>query len=393
MKKKLKIAIFTDTFLPQRDGVVTATLSLVKGLADKGHKLYIIAPKHKNTKEFSYKNIKVKRLSGIPALFYPGFKFTNIISPALIRYLKKEKIDIVHFQTPFTIGIQAILISRILKKPLIGTFHTFITNEEYLKHLRISPKVLKKFSWFYVRKYYNQCDLITCPTESAKQELLANGFTKPVKAISNGIDLFSFDSSKYKNLIKKYNLNNNTLLFIGRIAHEKNILFLLESFNLIVKKIPDAKLIIIGSGPQMNEVKEKIKELNLYKNIILTGRIEHEDLLKSGFFKASNIFVTASTTETQGITTLEAQANALPCVGINARGIKDIITDNYNGYLVKEGDKKEFSEKIISLLKNKTLREKMSKNALKEIKKHDMKKVISIWEKTYSDVLKDYNAI
>jgi len=379
----MNIAIFTDSFVPLINGITTSTISLAKGLADKNHHVYIIAPSYKSFKEFSYPGVTVKRLSSIPAFFYPGFRFTAPINLSLLNYLKKEKIDIIHFQTPSTLGMQAILISKLLKKPLVGEFHTFITDEQYLKHSGINLKPLQPVLWGFVRKYYDKCDLVICPSESTKKELIKHKFSKNIKVISNGIDLDSFDNSKYRKFSKKYKLNNKTILFIGRIAYEKNIDYLLECFKLVVKKIIDTKLLIVGNGPQMNELKKFSKHLGISKNVIFAGKIEHDKLLKSGIFKACKIFVTASTTETQGITILEAQANGIVCVGVNARGTKDLIKNNYNGYLVKEGNKKEFANRIVELFNNKELYNKMSKNVLKEVKKHDVENVIEEWERTY----------
>jgi len=383
----MNIAIFTDSFIPLGDGIVTSTLDLVKGLSDKGNKIYVIAPHYKNSKEFSYPHVTVKRMPGIPALFYPGFKFTSPLNINLIKYLKKKKIDVIHFQTPFTVGAQAILTAKILKKPLIGTFHTFITDEQYIRHIGINLKFIQHMSWTYVRSYYNKCDLITCPSESAKEELIKNKFIKPIKIISNGIDLSSFDNSNWKEIVNKYDLRGKTLLFVGRIAHEKNIDYLIKCFKLVQKKIPNIKLLIVGNGPQMDQLQKLVKGLDLSDNIIFTRRIDHAKLLKSGIYKASNLFVTASKTESQGITTLEAQANGLVCIGVNARGTKDLIKDGYNGYLVKEGDKKEFANRIIALIMNKKLYDRMAKNTLKEIKKHDLKLIITEWEKVYRSLV------
>lgn len=384
--KKLKIVIFTDSFIPLTNGIVTSTINLVKGLADKGHKIYIIAPKQKFSKEFYYKNVFIIREVSIPALFYPGFRLTFPFNLKLLRFLKHKKIDLIHFQTPVTLGIQAILIAKILKKPLIGTFHTFVTKEEYIKHLKINPKLLLKFSWSLMKKYYNKCDLITCPSESTKKELIKY-FSKPIKVISNGINLSYFNNLKRKKTKLKYNLNNKTILYVGRIAYEKNLEYLIDCFKLVLKKIHDAKLLIIGEGPQMKQLKKYIKSLGISKNIIFTGKIKHEELLKSEIFKRCKIFVTTSKTETQGITILEAEANGMVCVGLNASGTKDLIKNNYNGYLIKDGNKKEFAKKIITLITNNKIYNKMSKNTLLEIKKHDLKKVINEWEKTYLEVI------
>jgi glycosyltransferase involved in cell wall biosynthesis len=391
MMKRLKIAIFTDTFIPLLDGIVTTTINLAKGLADRGHKIYIIAPRFKELgKEFAYKNVKVKRMPSIPAFFYTGYKFTSPLSIAVIRYLKKEKIDIIHFQTPIGLGAQALFAARFLKKPIIGTFHTFFTDPQYIRHAGINNRFIQRLSWFYVRRYYNRCDLVTCPSESARKELLEHGFTSPVRVISNGIKISVFDNSNWKSMKLKYNSNGKILLFVGRIAFEKNLDYLLDCFKLVLKKHPNVKLVIVGYGPQMNDLKESIIQKDLDRNVVLTGRIEHDKLVKSGIFKASDLFITASTTETQGISTLEAQANGLVCVGIESRGIKDLVKNGYNGYLTENGDKQAFADKVIKLLTDKKLADRMKKNTLKEVKNHRIENVIKIWEKTYSELVTKY---
>jgi len=384
----MKIALFTDTFAPLVDGVVTSTVNLAKNLADRGNKIYIIAPNfNKKFKEFKYHNIKVKRIYSLPAFFYSGYRFTYPFSFKILKYLKKEKVELIHFQTPVILGLQAILISKILKLPLVGTFHTFFTNADYLKHIKMDYKSVENMAWFYARAYYNKCDLVTCPSEQTKKELLKHGFKKQIKVISNGIDLRIFKNSKYVYTKKKYNKDSKCLLFVGRVAHEKNLKYLIDCFKLVSKKLPEIKLLIVGDGPQMGELKEKIKSSGISNKVILARAIEHEKLIKSSIFKDSSLFITASVTETQGITLLEAQANGLICVGINAGGIKDLIKNGYNGYLVENGDKQKFADRVIKLLKDKKLYVKMKKNTLKEIKKHKIEKVVDSWEEEYSRLI------
>lgn len=392
--RKLKIAIFTDSFIPIIDGVVTATLGLAKGLADRGHKVYIIAPVIEGLrKEFSYPNIAIKRLKSIPAFFYKGYKLTNIFSVTLMNFFRKEKIDIIHFQTPLTIGLQGIFISKLLRVPLIGTFHTLFTDLQYLKNAKMDYTLIELMTWFYARLFYRDCNLITVPSKSTKKELIEHGFTPPIKVVSNGIDFKIFQNNDCKKVRKKYLDNDqHLLLFVGRIAHGKNIPYLLDCFKLVLEKLPSTRLLIVGGGPQFKEIKDEIKKMKLKEKVILTGKIEHDEFVKSSILGACDLFVTASTTETQGITTLEAQANGLPCIGINERGIKDIIKNNYNGYLAQFGDKKEFADRIIKLLTNKKLYEAMKKNTLQEIKKQDISNIIDIWEENYYKLIKNYNS-
>ncbi len=391
---KMNIAIFTDTFFPQINGIVTATINLSKGLSDRGHRVFIICPKFKNYEEkFKYKNVNIIRISSVPAYFYEDFRFASVISPQLIRGMKKEKIDIIHFQTPMTLGFQAILISKILRVPLVGTFHTFFSDPQYLKHMNLDYRFVENISWGFAKAYYNRCDLITAPSNETKKELIKNGFNEEIKVISNGIDFDQFDNSNKVKIKNKYNPDGDILLFVGRVANEKNLFYLLECFKIVVDNKPKTKLLIVGDGPQRNEVKDKIEELNLSKNVIMTGMIPHEEFVRSSIFGASKLFITASKTENQPMTMLEAQANGLVCIGLNERGIKNLIKNNHNGYLVKLGDKKTFSKKILDLLKDNKLYTKLKKNTNEEIKKHSLDEITKIWEKEYTALIKCKNHI
>ncbi len=281
-----------------------------------------------------------------------------------------------------------ILTAKKLDIPLVGTFHTSVENLKASLHL--NSKSMEKALQEYTRFYYKRCDLITCPSESILKKMIKEGIkSKRNIFISNGIDKKEFDNSKSKRLRKKYNHYGNLILFVGRVSVEKNILCLLEIFRIINEEIPSTKLLFVGDGPQMKEVKNKIRKLDLEDKIILLGRIEHDRLVKSGIFGACNLFMTSSLTETQGITTLESQVNGLVCVGTDAPGTNDLIENNYNGFLIMDGNKKEFAEKVIKLLTNKKLYQKMKKNTLKEVKKHEMKKVIDQWEKELSYLIKE----
>ena len=382
MKKKLNIAIFTDTFLPQINGIVTATINLAKGLADRGHKIYIICPRFKiKVNEFKYKNVKIMRLSSIPAYFYEDFRFTSpFIDKNLLKLLEKEKIDLIHFHTPLPLGIQAISISKILKIPLIGTFHTLFSDPQYLKNVGMNFKIAEKIAWEYAKLYYNRCDLIICPTEAIKKELLSKKFKQPIKAISNGIDLSIFRKNKQNKKRGEYIEDDEKLiLYFGRIAHGKNMNYLIDCFNIVLKKLPKTKLLIIGGGPQLKELKKYVESLNIQNKIIFTGAIPHNKLLKSSIISSCDLFVTASTTETQSLTILEAQASGLPCIGINERGVKNVIKNNKTGILVKNNDKIGFAKAIIKLLTNKRIYNQMKKNISIEIKKQDIKNIAPIF--------------
>lgn len=384
----MKIAMFTDSFFPQINGVVTVIANISKKLADRGHKVYIIAPKYPvDFKEFSYKNVIVKRVSSVPAWFYDEFRFTSVFKKELLAYLKKENIDIIHLHTPVMLGWEAIMIGAILDKPVVGTFHTNLADKEYLDHFSYYGKILQKTAWWYLKLVYDSCSSIICPTENTKEELEQIGSKAEKIVIPNGIDFQSFDNSHVKKVKEKYDLHGKNLLFIGRIAQEKNILYLLDCFNLILKKSPKTKLIMVGDGPQMEELKAKIRKFKIEDNVILTGRIKNEKFLKSSILGSCDIYVTASKTEVQSVATLEAQANGLVCVGIGKKGTLTLIKDKYNGFLVKDGDKDKFAECVLKLLYDEKLYYKMRVNTIKEAREHDLNKIVKRYEKAYDKVI------
>lgn len=384
----MRIAIFTDNFPPQVNGVVIATLNLIKGLADRGHKIYVIAPRYRRgARAFEHKNVVVRRVFGIPALFYEHFKLTSFFSFRILNYLREEKIQLIHFPSPITLGLEAVILSRLLKLPLVGTFHTFFADPGYLKHAHLNHRATERLFWEYSKFFYNRCDLVTSPSQETKKDLLKHGFKSAIEVISNGIDRRVFSNAKAKEVKLKYNPHGPLLLFVGRVAHEKNIFYLLDCFRLVVREIHNAKLLIVGGGPQTDEVKEKIRHLGLADSVVLSGEIEYARFVKSSILGASDIFVTASVTENQPLTVLEAQANGVVCVGIDARGMRDLVRSGYNGFLVKNGDKKAFADAVVKILKHKNLWKKMKRNTLEEIKNHDLNRSLDQWERVLGKLI------
>jgi len=383
----MKIAIFADNFLPQINGVVVSVLTKAKGLADRGHKIYIFAPKYNTVSNFRYPNIKVIRTPSIPAKLYPDLRVTAPISPRIINKVIKEKIQLIHFDCPMALGWQAVLIAKTLKIPLVGTYHTIFSDMQYLKHAKMDYKFFEKIAWKYAQIVYNTCDLITCPSEATKKELLKHNFKRKIKFISNGVDPSIFDNKKAAQIKKKYKIKGKLLLHVGRIAHEKSIKHLVRAFNIVVRRRKDVTLMLVGDGPQFNEIKKTVKDLSLEDHVIMTGSIPHDKLVKSGIFGATDLFVITSKTETGPITVLEAQANGIVCIGVKARNIPYIIKDNVNGLVVKPDSKTQFADAVLKVLGNKKLYDRMKKATLRLIKEHDVAKVIEQWEKIYTKMI------
>ncbi|MBN1500138.1 MAG: glycosyltransferase [Spirochaetes bacterium] len=386
----MNIAIFTDAFYPQINGVVTSIMSIAENMTKRGHKVVVVAPKYGRIEVFWHPKIKIKRVPSIPAKFYDDFRWTALVSKSTYKMMKKEEIDIVHFMTPVTVSYLGIKMARKLNLPVVGTFHTFITDPAYYEQLFSGIiKATEEGAWNYTNLYYNAADYVTAPTQKAVDIIKKHKCTVPIEAISNGIDISTFKNAKHSKFSKKYNLKDKVILYVGRVSQEKNIFLLIESFFMVQHKHPDAQLLIVGTGPQIKEVEKFVSQKSDKKSIIITGAIPHNELIKSGVFRSAALFATASETETQGITVLEAQANGLICVGVKAGGLPDLIEHNVTGYMCKPGDVKQIAKSIIRVLDGGKEHAKMKENIRDALKKHDMKLVINRWEELYSTLIRD----
>lgn len=386
----MRIAFFTDMFLPQINGVTTSIVSMAKKLADRGHHVYIIAPKFSRIQEFSYKNVTVRRCASVPALIYKDLKLSSAFDPWILKFVRDNRIEIVHFHTPMAFGIQAILVAKILGLPLVGTFHGFFMHHDYLKHIKLNYKPVHELAWRYSNFFYNRCDIVTCPSEGTRRELLNKNCSKPIKVIPYGIDTGVFNNSKSAEVRKALSRKGKLVLYVGRIAHEKNMPHLLNCFGIALKKVPTAKLVIVGDGPQMPDTKAKVAALGIENNVIFTGSIPHEKLVKSGIFGACDVFITASKTETGPFVILEAQANALVCIGVKGKGM-GLIKNDLNGYVVDPDDKEAFANAIVTLLTDKELYSRMKKASVQSVKQYELHRIVELWENVYEGVVEKHS--
>jgi glycosyltransferase involved in cell wall biosynthesis len=259
---------------------------------------------------------------------------------------------------------------------------------QYLRHLKLDYEPIEKLGWRYMNLYYGQADLITCPAQSTKQSLTHWRLKPPIQVISNGITLKQFSNKRSKAIREQY--RRPLLLFVGRLAHEKNITFLLRAFAVVVVHEPKTQLLIVGDGPQRAEVQSLIRLYGLQNNVHLLGMIPHNKLLASGLFGAADLFVTASITENQPTTILEAQANGLVVVGARARGIPDLVRNGVNGVTVPIRSPVLFANAIISLIDNPERRARMRANTLRMIREHDHRRILKQWLRTYRRVIRTH---
>ncbi len=376
----MRIAYFTDSFLPQVNGIATSLANQARQLGKQGHQIMIFTPKLDDIlrERFHATNVQVVTLPTIPALVYTELKLGVFGLPRVIKNLRKFKPDIIHFHTPFTVGMDAIMAAKIFKKPLVGSLHVYLGNKGYVQQIiksQLAAKFLGKFADRYYYFMYNQCNLVISPSKLVAEELKSNGFKKPVAYIPNGVITAGtkiLSEKEQINFKKKYNLKEKVVLHFGRLSYEKNVDVLIRSFHKLALKHSDISLFIIGDGPSKKSLVKLAQKLGIEKNVVFTGFIDHQLLLSSGLLSIGNLFVTTSPMEVNPMAVLEAMLYGLPIVGVKQAGLIELVTTN--GFLVKPGDIEQLTEKIEKILYEREIANKMRAQSLKLIKNYSIDK-------------------
>lgn len=401
----MRIAMLTNNYKPFVGGVPISIERLAQGLRSLGHEVYIFAPSYEGQNDEPYViryRSRKKKLKG------------DIVVPDIWDRTIEERFaalqfDIIHVHHPMLMGYVAQYLHKKYNIPIVFTYHT--RYEQYLHYLKpydfvqrfymtnsknrlrsIPHKIIysgsRKLVIVHNRIFTNLCSMVFAPTTSMKQYLLDNGTNADIEIVPTGItaDDFCHDAKTAKLIRNKY-LGGRKFLFctVSRLEKEKNIMFLLE--GLAKRRMGDCfRLLLIGDGSQKDELISRAEMLNLADNIIFTGRIEHSHI--HNYYHASDLFVFASRSETQGIVLLEAMAAGLPVVAVEASGVNDVITDGWNGYITKPHTD-EWEKKLEIILANPDIREQMKQNSMKRAKEYLACNIARKVEKLYQSLLYD----
>lgn len=386
----MRIGIFTEVYTPYVSGVVTSILMLKKSLESLGHKVYVVTI---NQDKLKYEYDEVERVLKVPGLdthIYDNFKFSSVYHLKEANRIKKWKLDIIHTHTEGTIGVYGKLLAKQFNIPVVHTYHTMYEDYMYLVtkgHFdKQAKKILEYFTVFFCDKTVSELIVPTKKTYDLFK--IKYGVERDINIIPTGIDTDKFNKNKYdkKEIIelkKELNINRDdfVLLLVSRISDkQKNIKFLLDSQKQINKKYKNIKILVVGDGPDLNTFKDKYKS----DNIIFTGMVPWD---KVGlYYQIGNVFVTASKTETQGLTVIEGLSASLPVICIDDDSFKLAIIDGFNGLFFK--NKKEYIDKVISLYNDKNKYKIMSKQALNSSVQFSIKyygeKILNVYNKAIS---------
>ncbi len=383
----MRIGIFTDTYPPYINGVSTSIAMLEKALKKKGHQVFIVTV---NPEERSYSfSDHVIKIPGIPIGIY-DYRLSNIYPLKAVKKIKEWNLDIIHSHTEFGIGTFARVMAHQLDIPLVHTYHTMY--EDYVYYVtkgyfdKSSKKVVEYLTKFYCDKTATELIVPTKKTYDLFKEKY--GYARSVHIVPTGIDVEKFYQEK-NNQKKALEIRRSlgikddefVILFVGRMGNEKSVDFLIENHKSILKENKKARLLLIGDGPDIDNLKEITKKNKLEDSVIFAGRVPWENI--SLYYQIPNVFTTASKTETQGLTVLEAMAASLPVVALDDDAFREVVTDDYNVLLFK--DKKGYVEAITKIMKDPSLQERLAIQARNTVEAHSAKffaeQVLTVYKK------------
>ncbi len=374
----MKIAFFTETFLPKVDGIVTRLTKTVKHLIELGDEVVVFCPEGCPD---NYMGAKVVGVPAMPLPLYPELKL-GLPGPGVAEVLEKLQPDLIHVVNPAVLGLGGIWLAKTNNIPLIASYHTHLP--KYLEHYGMG--MLEPLLWELLKAAHNQAVLNLCTSTAMVKELSDKGIQNTA-LWQRGVDTETFrpelrSSAMRKKLLGKYDDKDELLIYVGRLSAEKQI----ERIKPVLEALPNTRLALVGDGPYRNQL-EKI-----FENTATTfvGYLCGEELASA--YASGDAFLFPSSTETLGLVLLEAMAAGCPVVGANRGGIPDIITDGINGCLYNPDSENDGSLSLINstqkLLGNDFERQSMRKAAREEAERWGWAGATKQLKEYYKQILK-----
>lgn len=389
----MRIGIFTDTYPPFVNGVSTSVAMLEKALTKLGHQVYIVTVNNENMKYKYENNDHIIRIPGVPIGIY-DYRLTGAYPLKAVKKIAKWNLDVIHSQTEFGVGTFARIIAKQYNIPLVHTYHTMY--EDYVHYITKgyfdgpSKKIVEYLTNFYCDQTATELIVPTKKTYDLFKEKYH--YTRNVHIVPTGIEVERFYSENFKkkeldDLRNQIGLSKDrfTILFVGRLAAEKSVDLLIEAQRDLAKKY-NAVLMIVGDGPDMQKYQELAMKYNIEDNVIFTGKVPWTEVTK--YYQLADIFATASRSETQGLTVIEAMAASLPVVAVDDESFRTVVVEGLNGELFDtKGEYKKYVESFINdPVKLKRFSKQARINADQYSSKYFAERVLDVYEDAISNV-------
>ena len=363
----MRIGIFTESYPPLVNGVSTSILMLEHALTKLGHEVFIITVSD-NKKDYVLENNgHILRLPSVNLANCYDYKMTSVYPIKAVNMIKKMNLDVIHSNVEFTVGIFARVVSEQLSIPLVHTYHT--NWEDYTHYITKNKKILddicKKLLKYLVVFFEDKTvtELIVPSNKIYNLFKDKYKFTKNIHIIQTGIETSKFYKEKFNlkdinSLKKKLGIKKKdfVVMTVSRLAKEKSVDRIINNHKELVKKYSNMKLLIVGDGPDIDKLKDEAKILGVSDSVIFTGKVPLSDI--PIYYQLGNVFVTASKSETQGLTVVEAISSSLPIVAVKDDSFVNSVIEDFNGFVFTDDEK--YINSISKLYEDKDLYNRLS---------------------------------
>ena len=363
----MRVGIFTESYPPLVNGVSTSILMLEHALTKLGHEVFIITVSD-NKKDYVLENNgHILRLPSVNLANCYDYKMTSVYPIKAVNMIKKMNLDVIHSNVEFTVGIFARVVSEQLSIPLVHTYHT--NWEDYTHYITKNKKILDdicKKRLKYLVVFFEDKTVTELIVPSNKIYNLFKDkykFTKNIHIIQTGIETSKFYKENFNqkdinSLKKKLGIKKKdfVVMTVSRLAKEKSVDRIINNHKELVKKYSNMKLLIVGDGPDIDKLKDEAKSLGVSDSVIFTGKVPLNDI--PIYYQLGNVFVTASKSETQGLTVVEAISSSLPVVAVKDDSFVNSVIEDFNGFVFTDDEK--YINSISKLYEDKELYNRLS---------------------------------
>ena len=376
----MNIGIFTDTYYPQINGVATSIRMLERELAKLGHSVYVFTTTDPNARQTE----NVFRLPSMPLAFLPSNRVAILYSPKLLYKVRFLRLDVIHTHSEFPMGIFGKLVSEIYRIPMVHTYHTMY--EDYTHYLLKGYLITAGMARSFSRVFCNRAKVVIAPVDKTKTYLKDIGVSRHIKTIPTGLDFSPFASENFTKLeLERTKLelgiekDDPVIIYVGRVAKEKSLDMLIEMMPNMLQLMPDAKLVIVGDGPHMDALKQMSEYYDVQRSVVFAGARPWDALGK--YYQLGDVFVTASTSETQGLTCLEAMAAKVPVFVKKGSSFEGLVKQGETGFLFE--NKQDAADMIYYVMTHKEEAERVTECGFKAIQALSARQYALNVEKVY----------
>jgi 1,2-diacylglycerol 3-alpha-glucosyltransferase len=382
----MNICMFTNTYLPHVGGVARSVATFAEDLYRLGHKVLVVAPTFHEDIDSAGEHYEVLRLPAIQNFNGSDFSLRIPIPFVINHKIDQFSPDVIHSHHPYLLGDAAIRAARTRNLPLVFTHHTLY--EQYTHYVPLDSKTLRHFVIELSTEYANLCAKVVAPSLSVARLLSNRGVARPIEEIPTGVDVQFFGEGQGEKIRQIHGISQDKLVIghVGRLAPEKNLTYLAEAVALFLESNREAFFLVAGRGPSESKIKRIFANKSLRDQLRMLGTVTGQDL--ANVYKAMDLFVFSSKSETQGMVLTEAMAAGTPVIALDASGAREVVDDGRNGRLLSEtASPQSFAQAIREFSGDTTRAKEWQKEALKTANRFSRERSADRLVRLYQSIL------